>query len=72
VLRAQAAPDYDAAVREFKQSTAGKLSAVRCPDHHQAPRLQFHGATLRDITIQMSGCCGKLIGMANKAIAERS
>ena len=71
MFQAQAAPEHDAAVREFKESTGRKLSAVRCPDHRQAPRLQFHGATLRDITIQMSGCCGKLIGMANKAIAER-
>jgi len=62
----------EGAVQEFKRNTGRKLSGVRCPDHCQAPRLQFHGATLRDITIQMSGCCGKLIAMANKAIAERS
>jgi hypothetical protein len=59
------------AVQEFKQSTGRKLISVRCPDHQQTPRLQFHGATLRDITIRMSGCCGKLIEMANKAIAEQ-
>jgi hypothetical protein len=59
------------AVLEFKHNTGRKLSGLRCPDHGQAPRLQFHGLTLREITIQMSGCCGKLIRMANKAIAER-
>jgi hypothetical protein len=59
----------EAAVLDFKQNTGRKLSAVRCPDHQQTPRLRFHGATLRDITIQMSGCCGKLIEMANRAIA---
>jgi hypothetical protein len=58
-------------VQEFKDSTGRKLNGLRCPDHGQAPRLKFQGATLRDITIQMSGCCGKLIGLANKAIAER-
>jgi hypothetical protein len=62
----------EASVQAFKHSTGRKLNGLRCPDHGQAPRLQFHGATLRDITIQMSGCCGKLIEMANKAIAERS
>jgi hypothetical protein len=60
------------AVSDFKRKTESKLSGLRCPDHRQAPRLQFHGATLRDITVRMSGCCGKLIEMANKAIAERS
>lgn len=59
-------------MQEFKHNTGRKLRDLRCPDHGQAPRLQFRGATLREITIQMSGCCGKLIEMANKAIAERS
>jgi len=26
---------------------------------------------LRDVTIQMSGCCAKLLELANRAIAER-
>jgi hypothetical protein len=58
-------------VEEFKQRTAKKLETVRCPDHRQPPRLKFQGATLRDVTIQMSGCCSKLLALANRAIAER-
>ena len=58
-------------VEEFKQNTARKLETVRCPDHRQPPRLKFQGSTLRDVTIQMSGCCTKLLDLANKAIAER-
>jgi len=59
-------------VEEFKKYTARKLEAVRCPDHRQPPRIKFQGATLRDVTIQMSGCCSKLLELANKAIADRS
>jgi hypothetical protein len=58
-------------IDDFKQSTAQKLEAVRCPDHRQPPRLKFNGTTLRDVTIQMSGCCSKLLDLANKAIADR-
>ena len=58
-------------VQEFKENTASKLEAVRCPDHRQPPRLKFSGTTLRDVTIQMSGCCAKLLELANKAIADR-
>jgi hypothetical protein len=58
-------------VEEFKKHTARKLEAVRCPDHRQPPRLQFRGSTLRDVTIQMSGCCDKLLELANRAIADR-
>jgi hypothetical protein len=63
----QTAPDR---VQEFKQRTERKIRDVRCPDHRQAPRIKFQGATLREVTIQMSGCCAKLIEMANRAIAE--
>jgi hypothetical protein len=72
VLGITANPAKETSVREFKENTERKLNGLRCPDHDRAPRLQFHGTTLRDITIQLSGCCGKLIEMANKAIAERS
>jgi hypothetical protein len=58
-------------VEEFKEQTARKVQDVRCPDHRQAPRLRFHGASLRDITIQMSACCEKLIALANQKIANR-
>ena len=58
-------------VEEFKEKTARKIRDLRCPDHHQAPRLRFLGGTLRDINIQMSGCCEKLIGLANEKIAAR-
>jgi hypothetical protein len=58
-------------VEEFKQQTLRKLQDVRCPDHHQQPRLQFHGSTLRDVTIQMKACCEKLAAIANQRIAGR-
>jgi hypothetical protein len=59
-------------VEEFKVQTARKLVDVLCPDHHQPVRLRFAGSTLRDVSIQLSGCCEKLIGLANRAIAEPS
>jgi hypothetical protein len=57
-------------VERFKQSTKEKLRGVRCPDHHQPPRLHFSGISLRDITISMSGCCAKLMDLANARIAS--
>jgi hypothetical protein len=57
-------------VERFKQSTKEKLRGVRCPDHHQPPRLHFQGASLRDISVSMSGCCAKLMEVANQRIAS--
>jgi hypothetical protein len=63
--------DFDSVrVERFKQSTKEKLRGVRCPDHHHAPRLHFLGTSLRDITISMSGCCEKLMALANARIAS--
>ena len=57
-------------VERFKQSTKEKLRGLRCPDHHQPPRLHFQGVSLRDISISMSGCCEKLMELANARIAS--
>jgi hypothetical protein len=60
-----------ASVQEFKEQTARKLQDIRCPDHRQPPRLKFSGQTLRDVSIEMSGCCRKLLELANQAIAKQ-
>jgi hypothetical protein len=45
------------------------LRGVRCPEHHQPPRLHFHGESLREITISLSGCCARLMDLANARVA---
>ena len=57
-------------VDEFKERTASKIRDLRCPDHDQPPRLKFHGSSLRNIDIQLTACCAKLITLANRRIAE--
>lgn len=59
-------------VEEFRERTARKVRDLRCPVHGQTPRLRFQGSTLREITIQMSGCCDTLLGLANQKIAGRA
>jgi hypothetical protein len=62
--------DFDSIrVERFKQATKEKLRGLRCPEHHQPPRLHFSGSTLREMTISMSGCCGRLMELANARIA---
>jgi hypothetical protein len=56
-------------VERFKQVTRDKLLGVRCPEHRQPPRLHFHGSSLREITISLSGCCERLMALANARIA---
>ncbi len=55
-------------VERFKQTTEEKLRDVRCPDHRRAPRVRFHGSSLRDISISLTGCCPKVMEIANARI----
>lgn len=59
-------------VERFKQSTREKLRGVRCPEHHRQPRLHFQGTSLREINITMSGCCAKLMELANARITAEA
>jgi hypothetical protein len=61
--------DFDRVrVERFKQATEEKLRDVRCPEHKQSPRVRFHGTSLRDISISISGCCSKVMELANARI----
>jgi hypothetical protein len=61
--------DFDrTCVERFKQATEEKLRDVRCPEHRQSPRLRFQGSSLRDISISISGCCQKVMDLANSRI----
>ncbi len=63
--------DFDRTrVERFKQATEEKLRDVRCPEHRQPPRLRFQGTSLRDITISLSGCCQKVMALANSRIGN--
>ena len=55
-------------VEEFKRLTENKLRGLRCPEHRVPPRLQFHGSALKDMTISLSGCCSRLMDLANRAM----
>jgi 5'-3' exonuclease len=57
-------------VERFKQATEEKLRDIRCPEHHQPPRLRFHGTSLCDITISLSGCCYRVMEIANARIGS--
>jgi hypothetical protein len=59
-----------APVQEFKRATERKLRDVYCPDHRQRPRVKVIGASVRDATLTLTGCCEKLMALANQAIVS--
>ena len=62
--------DFDRdGVEQFKLATEDKLRDVRCPEHNQPPRIRFHGDSLKDISISVSGCCRRVMQIANQKIS---
>ena len=59
-------------LEQFKRATEDKLQGLRCPMHRRGPELRFSGSSLRDVSIRMSGCCARLMVLANAAIAGRA
>lgn len=57
------------ALEAFQSTTRRKLSGVLCPRHGRAPRVEFSGGSLREVTIRLTACCGEGITLANRAIA---
>ncbi len=55
-------------MEQFKKATLEKLRDVRCPEHYQGPRVRFQGTSLLDITVSLSGCCPKVMEIANARI----
>ncbi|HZU27074.1 MAG TPA: hypothetical protein VFA04_16220 [Bryobacteraceae bacterium] len=56
----------------FKRATENKVHGLRCPTHRRRPEVCFSGTSLRDVSIRMSGCCARLMELANAAIAGRA
>ncbi len=61
-----------ASIHEFKRAAELKLRGVRCPDHRRTPRVRVTGASLRDAQLYLSGCCDKVMALANRAIGLAS
>ena len=54
----------------FKRATEEKLRGVRCPEHGRRPRVRVTGTSIRDAHLALTGCCDKLMELANRAIAR--
>lgn len=65
-----ARPEPDS-MEAFKAATCAKLRGVQCPVHRQSPRVRFDGRSLKDISVNLSGCCNRLLAIANRAMVER-
>jgi hypothetical protein len=43
--------------RKAKEQLSAKIASVRCPEHQQAPHLEFEGNSLNTVKVRMKSCC---------------
>ena len=60
-----------ASIHDFKRATEDKLRDVLCPEHRQRPRVRVIGTSIREAKLSVTGCCDKLMALANQAIATQ-
>jgi hypothetical protein len=61
-----------ASIHDFKRATEEKLRGVLCPEHHQRPRVRVIGTSIREAKLSVSGCCDRLMCLANHALANHA
>lgn len=61
-----------ASIHDFKRVTEEKLRGVLCPEHRQRPRVRVIGTSIREAKLSVSGCCDRLMALANHALANQS
>ena len=47
-----------------------RLGQVRCPQHHQQPRVRASGSSLDQLKLTIAGCCQELKDTASNALEE--
>jgi hypothetical protein len=46
-----------AVLEQFAASIKKSVGSMRCPTHRQSPTILIQGKSLKDLSINISGCC---------------
>lgn len=47
-----------------------RIGDLRCPDHGKAPTVTCSGTSLENLSFEVTGCCQKVIILANEKLSE--
>ena len=57
-----------AAFQQVKTNVQERLRRVRCPQHHQSPRVTSSGTSLATLRWSITGCCDRLVEEARREL----
>jgi len=63
---AEIAKQLDAIV----ESVVDKVGDLKCPEHSEAPRFICSGPDFDDLTLEVQGCCDKLVDIVKAVLSS--
>jgi hypothetical protein len=63
-------PEQQDMMERVMETISARMEGVTCPDHNEAPRFLCSGESIDDLSIQIHGCCEKLVDMAERRMTE--
>jgi hypothetical protein len=57
-----------AVLEELAASIKKSVGSLRCSEHNQSPSVLIKGKSLKDLSIQVSGCCEDLVEEAKSRL----
>ncbi len=58
-----------AALTQVSDSIKRSVGAIRCREHHKAPKIVVKGRNLDNLSFEVSGCCDTLIEQVKKKLS---
>ena len=50
-------------LQNIVDSIVDRVEDMTCPDHHEHPRFLCHGDSVDNLSLEVMGCCDKLVEM---------
>lgn len=50
-----------ATLNQLSEHIKKAVGSVRCPEHHQTPKIKVKGRNLENLSFEVSGCCKQII-----------
>lgn len=63
-------PEQQDMMERIMETISARMDGITCPDHQETPRFLCSGETIDDLSIQVHGCCEKLVELATQRMSE--
>lgn len=63
-------PEQQDMMERIMETISAHMQGISCPDHKETPRFLCSGESVDDLSIQVHGCCEKLVELATQRMKQ--